>query len=163
MSTAEQHPQDPPTLADALDENVRTNVRVLIALKGVNRPTLYRALEMSRQSFGARLNGPTRFTAAEVRILAYLLRESTDTLYMDPDELVRRSQEAPGETPTEPTTARLEQEMGWARSRCLSASDLADGLDVIGQTRELPGQRQLAIPDHSQTGGPSGPYRLALA
>jgi len=115
MSAAEPSHQ---TLADLLDANVRRNVRMLTTYGEIPASALYEPLVMSRQTFSAKLTGHSRFTAAEVAMLAHLLGVRTDRLYGDPDEMFRATEES---TPTSGMRQRLLQELGpTKRSRCLS-------------------------------------------
>jgi hypothetical protein len=71
MSSA---PAERTALSDIIDDNIRTNVRTILARSQIDRPSLYRQLGLSRQSFGNRINGPARFTASEVVQIAYVLK-----------------------------------------------------------------------------------------
>lgn len=106
----------PQTLADLLDFNVRANIRTLIAYSQVPTSHYYRALGMSRQRFSGKLNGGSRFTAAEVAMLAHLLGVTADQLYADPAELVRAD---PTAESSSQLRLRLIEELGpTKRSRC---------------------------------------------
>lgn len=116
MTTAQA--PSPQTLADVLDANVRSNVRTLVAFSGLRMTALYEAMHLTRQTFSAKLNGASRFTAAEVAMLGHLLGVATDRLYADPDEYVRTDQ---GSEPRGLLRERLRQELGATmRSRCFA-------------------------------------------
>lgn len=102
-------------LEDVLNDNVRRNVRSFMAGRRLRPRDVYRPLGLSRQVFSNRL-AHARFTAAEVRMLAYLLDVPVERLYETPELVVRTTDE-----PTAPPVQQLlETTLGWARSRCAS-------------------------------------------
>lgn len=105
-------------LVDLIDENVRRNVRTLMAFGNVPSSRVYTALGLNRQKLSARLTGTTRFSAAEVAILAVLFQTSTDRLYGEPEDLLKPD-------PTREPQPRLRQRL----------EDALRSLDEVSRSR----------------------------
>lgn len=71
-----------------IDAAIRRNVKVLAAGNDVRATTIYRTLNISRQTYSSRLAGSTRFTAAEVVELAGLLGTTVEQLAGSTEDLV---------------------------------------------------------------------------
>lgn len=72
-----------------VEENLRRNVRVMMAHRGKTGVELGEVIGVSRTVFSQRLTGQSKFTAAEVVLLAEALDTSVEVLAMEPAELVR--------------------------------------------------------------------------
>lgn len=71
-----------------IDANIRRNVRVLSASLNIRGPTIYRQLGLSRQTYSGRLNGTTKFSAAELLKVAAILGVTAEHLGGSTTELI---------------------------------------------------------------------------
>lgn len=141
----------PHGVVDMLDDNVRRNVKAIMASGNVRAVDLYTPMGLSKQVFSQRLSGVSRFTAAETRMLAYLLDVPVDLLFEEPSTVMPIPG---GGTPRQPLAQQLLQELGQcARSRCSCANPQVDGGvcvscggTVLREVDPPSGQRQFAWP-----------------
>ena len=113
-------PHDP---ADFV-HSVARNIRSLLAMRDLQAQDLAEHIEMQAPVLSQRMSGRSAWRAIELKRIARAFAVDTDVIFAG-------------------TEAEFREAL--ARSRCSSGFDLVDGLDVIGKTSEIPGQRKLAL------------------
>ena len=115
---------DAPRDHDAFVHSVARNIRSLLAMRELEAQDLAEHVGMSSAVLSQRMSGRSAWRGFELSRIAQAFAVDTDVIFAS-------------------TEAEFREAL--ARSRCSSGFDLVDGLDVIGKTSEIPGQRKLAL------------------
>lgn len=143
---------------EVIEDRLKRNIRVALALRGENVPTLASGLGMGRQALYDRLSGRTPLRASDVARIADYLRFPVGKLYEDPEVTYIGSIEGVRMSPW------IDVPAGQDRRRNDRRMNLA--LFLPGGVERRVGERRLTIPSEWLTepdGNVMGTERLRRA